>query len=255
MPEPVKLPSSRTAARAVAVPKDKARDGGGPSKSAPPSPPPSPPEKKDTALEKGSAEEKACFLNADGEAVELFVDGPYGTASEEVFGYEVLVLVGAGIGVTPFASILKTLALQAQQGRLETPLKKVAFYWICRDDKEFESFRDLLVGIVTNQALAGIFELNTYITGEVDLKKIVEEKKLYAYNQFAGKPEWNRIGKALRETYPNSDVGVFLCGPGAIGDQLNAMCTKFNPPKRDLLQAAKTGGKRAPRFFFHKENF
>uniref|UniRef100_A0A8D0NDG9 FAD-binding FR-type domain-containing protein n=1 Tax=Sus scrofa TaxID=9823 RepID=A0A8D0NDG9_PIG len=37
------------------------------------------------------------------------VDGPFGTVSEDVFQYEVAMLVGAGIGVTPFASILKSI--------------------------------------------------------------------------------------------------------------------------------------------------
>lgn len=37
------------------------------------------------------------------------IDGPFGTASEDVFRYQVVVLVGAGIGVTPFASILKSV--------------------------------------------------------------------------------------------------------------------------------------------------
>lgn len=37
------------------------------------------------------------------------VDGPFGTVSKDVFHYEVAVLVGAGIGVTPFASILKSI--------------------------------------------------------------------------------------------------------------------------------------------------
>lgn len=35
------------------------------------------------------------------------IDGPYGAPAEDVFKSEVAVLVGAGIGVTPFASILK----------------------------------------------------------------------------------------------------------------------------------------------------
>ena len=35
------------------------------------------------------------------------VDGPFGTASEDIYTYEVAILAGAGIGVTPFASILK----------------------------------------------------------------------------------------------------------------------------------------------------
>jgi len=39
----------------------------------------------------------------------LRIDGPYGAPAEDVFDNEVAVLVGTGIGVTPFASILKTI--------------------------------------------------------------------------------------------------------------------------------------------------
>lgn len=34
----------------------------------------------------------------------LMVDGPFGSASEDFLNYETVLLVGAGIGVTPFAS-------------------------------------------------------------------------------------------------------------------------------------------------------
>jgi len=34
----------------------------------------------------------------------VMVDGPFGTSSEEFLDYETILLVGAGIGVTPFAS-------------------------------------------------------------------------------------------------------------------------------------------------------
>ena len=37
------------------------------------------------------------------------VDGPFGTASIDIFKYQAAVCVGAGIGVTPFASILKSI--------------------------------------------------------------------------------------------------------------------------------------------------
>lgn len=46
-----------------------------------------------------------CLLSS----ARIEVDGPFGTVSEDVFQYEVAVLVGAGIGVTPFASILKSI--------------------------------------------------------------------------------------------------------------------------------------------------
>jgi NADPH oxidase 2 len=34
----------------------------------------------------------------------VMVDGPFGSASEDFLNYETVLLVGAGIGVTPFAS-------------------------------------------------------------------------------------------------------------------------------------------------------
>ena len=39
----------------------------------------------------------------------MAVDGPFGTASIDIFKYEIGLCVGAGIGVTPFASILKSI--------------------------------------------------------------------------------------------------------------------------------------------------
>ena len=39
----------------------------------------------------------------------VMVDGPFGSASEDFLNYEAVLLVGAGIGVTPFASILKSI--------------------------------------------------------------------------------------------------------------------------------------------------
>jgi len=34
----------------------------------------------------------------------IMVDGPFGSASEDLLKYETVLLIGAGIGVTPFAS-------------------------------------------------------------------------------------------------------------------------------------------------------
>lgn len=39
----------------------------------------------------------------------VMIDGPFGSSSEDFYKYEVALLVGAGIGVTPFASILKSI--------------------------------------------------------------------------------------------------------------------------------------------------
>jgi hypothetical protein len=41
--------------------------------------------------------------------IKVFVDGPFGTSSRRIFDSEHAVLISAGIGVTPFASILQSL--------------------------------------------------------------------------------------------------------------------------------------------------
>lgn len=39
----------------------------------------------------------------------LYVDGPYGAPAQDYLKYDVLLLVGLGIGATPFISILKDM--------------------------------------------------------------------------------------------------------------------------------------------------
>lgn len=37
----------------------------------------------------------------------IYIDGPYGAASQDYIKYDVVILIGLGIGATPFISILK----------------------------------------------------------------------------------------------------------------------------------------------------
>lgn len=48
--------------------------------------------------------------------IQLYLDGPFGEGHQDWYKYEVSVLVGGGIGVTPFASILKDLVNTTQSG-------------------------------------------------------------------------------------------------------------------------------------------
>lgn len=104
-----------------------------------------------------------------------------------------------------------------------------------------------------------MFDLNTYLTGELNLKSISASEK---YHQFAGRPNWSRIGKKIGDEYPDDDVGVFLCGPAAIGTQLAAMCKTMNPVAVDTRSSvadrrtSQLSVQKKPRkFVFHRENF
>ena len=41
--------------------------------------------------------------------LEMYVDGPFGAPSSDIFRAEHAVLIGTGIGITPFASILQSI--------------------------------------------------------------------------------------------------------------------------------------------------
>jgi predicted ferric reductase len=64
----------------------------------------------------------------------LYVDGPFGEGHQDWYRYEVSVLVGGGIGVTPFASILKDIA---HKGTLKSTFS-------CKKVSEFTNMPEVL---------------------------------------------------------------------------------------------------------------
>ncbi|KAJ6537665.1 NADPH oxidase [Mycena capillaripes] len=184
----------------------------------------------------------------------IMVDGPFGTCSEEFLNFETVLLVGAGIGVTPFASILKTIWYRMNNfsGAKPTRLSKVYFTWVIRDFGTAEWFHSLLHAIEVQDTQNRI-EINIYLTQRIkedDMNNIIvhdvgAEKdaitSLRAPTHF-GRPNWDKIFTAIAQKHPESDVGVFFCGPTAIATALHENCNKYSDPE-------------STRFFFGKENF
>jgi predicted ferric reductase len=98
----------------------------------------------------------------------VMVDGPFGSASEDFLKYETVLLVGAGIGVTPFASILKSIWYRMNNfgSAKPTRLSKVYFTWVIRDFGTAEWFHSLLHAIEEQDTLNRI-EINIYLTAKL----------------------------------------------------------------------------------------
>ncbi|KAK4056217.1 hypothetical protein OIO90_002658 [Microbotryomycetes sp. JL221] len=182
----------------------------------------------------------------------VMVDGPFGSVSEDVFDYEVSVLVGAGIGVTPFASVLKAVWHNFQNARMGPDiLRKVYLFWICRDYKAFEWFQSLLAAIEADDSI----EIHMYMTGRVQLDEAVNivthdigsevdaVTKLRSPMHY-GRPDWPSVFAKLVETHPATQVGVFFCGPEPLGRVLRKHCNEFSAAQDDDTQ-----------FVYGKENF
>ncbi|PVD19736.1 hypothetical protein C0Q70_20227 [Pomacea canaliculata] len=73
----------------------------------------------------------------------LYLDGPFGEGHQDWYTFEVSVLVGGGIGVTPFASILKDIAFKSRTGA-SISCQKVYFMWVTRTQKSFEWMTDVI---------------------------------------------------------------------------------------------------------------
>ncbi|CAK7209832.1 hypothetical protein SCUCBS95973_000575 [Sporothrix curviconia] len=170
----------------------------------------------------------------------VYVDGPFGSASEDVFKYEISVLVGAGIGVTPFASILKSIWYRMNYPQSKTRLSKVYFVWICRDFGSFEWFRSLLLAIEA-QDVDNRIEIHTYLTAKIKIDDATNimindanaDKDaitgLRAPTNF-GRPNWDMIFRGIRKLHTPAEAGVFFCGPKGLGSTLHIFCNKYSEP-------------------------
>ncbi|ORY26889.1 NADPH oxidase [Naematelia encephala] len=185
----------------------------------------------------------------------IMVDGPFGSASEDFSKFETVLLVGAGIGVTPFASILKSIWYRMNnfgQHQKPTRLSKVYFVWVIRDFGSAEWFHSLLQAVEAED-LEGRIEIHIYLTAKIDEDKmnniLVQDvgadmdtiTKLRAPTHF-GRPNWDRVFDSIANKHPETDCGVFFCGPPVLSRQLHQMSNKYTSPM-------------GCRFFFGKENF
>ncbi|KAI3324810.1 cytochrome b-245 heavy chain subunit beta [Xylariaceae sp. AK1471] len=203
----------------------------------------------------------------------LRIDGPYGAPAEDVFDNEIAVLIGTGIGVTPWASILKNIWHLRNGPNPPTRLRRVEFIWVCKDTGSFEWFQTLLSSLESQSTEAAripgsngieFLKIHTFLTQKLDIdttQNIVLNSvgsdidpltELKARTNF-GRPNFANIFEAMRNgildrTYINglegsmqTTVGVYFCGPSAAA--------------RDIKKATKTATCREVRFRFWKEHF
>ncbi|VVA93558.1 unnamed protein product [Arabis nemorensis] len=126
----------------------------------------------------------------------LLIDGPYGAPAQDYRKYDVLLLVGLGIGATPFISILKDLLnnivkMEEQADSIldfsrssehstgsnsdntnnnNTPRRKrilkttnAYFYWVTREQGSFDWFKGVM-NEVAELDQRGVIEMHNYLT-------------------------------------------------------------------------------------------
>lgn len=176
----------------------------------------------------------------------LLIDGPYGAPAQDYKEYEVLLLVGLGIGATPLISIVKDVLTNIKQQketedhqgnmvenngdnkdnkRKSFVTKRAYFYWITREQGSFEWFRGVMDEVAENDK-DGVIELHNYCTsvyeeGDARSALITMLQSLnHAKNgvdivsgtrvktHFA-RPNWRNVFKHVAVKHTNQRVGKF----------------------------------------------
>ncbi|TFK30340.1 NADPH oxidase isoform 1 [Coprinopsis marcescibilis] len=191
------------------------------------------------------------------------VDGPYGAPAEDVFNSEVAVLVGAGIGVTPFASILKHIWYRQKKGTLGS-LRRVEFFWVCRDSPSFGWFQSLLQEVESAQADPNFLRINIYLTQKInedmlwniavnDAGAEYDPLTLLRSRTMFGRPDWNSIYAGIRGAI---EGGQYL--PGVSAQLKTKVATYFCGPSvlaKAIKEAAVKNSNASVDFSFAKEHF
>ncbi|XP_067143803.1 dual oxidase-like isoform X2 [Centruroides vittatus] len=191
----------------------------------------------------------------------LRLEGPYGGGNQDWYKFEVAIMIGGGIGVTPYASILNDLVFGTSTNKYSgVACKKVYFLWICPSHRHFEWFIDALRD-VERRDVTGVLEIHIFITQffhKFDLRTtmlyICENhfQRISNRSMFTGLKAINHFGRPDMTSFLNfvqqrhlyvSKIGVFSCGPSSLTKSISRACETVN--KRRKL----------PYFIHHYENF
>ncbi|THU70347.1 hypothetical protein C4D60_Mb08t24030 [Musa balbisiana] len=211
---------------------------------------------KATFNELGSLEQKSL--------PRLFVDGPYGAPAQDFRNYDVLLLVGLGIGATPFISILRDLLNNI---KLADELMELAME-TSRSEVSSNSFSISTTSSSTKKRSYrtssahfywGIIEMHNYLTSVYEERdaRTTLLKMVQALNHakhgvdivsgtrvrthFA-RPNWKEVFTKLASKHPGATVGVFYCGTPTLAKELRKLSHEMSH-------------RTSTRFHFHKEYF
>ena len=174
------------------------------------------------------------------------LEGPFGGGNQDWYKFEIAVMIGAGIGITPYASILNDLVYGTSTNKFSgVACRKVYFLWICPSHRNYEWFIEVLRE-VEEKDITNVLDIHIFITQffhKYDLRTTMlyicenhfqrlSQKSLFtglkAANHF-GRPDLVSFLRYVQKSHSYvSKIGVFSCGPRSVTRASEAACESVN---------------------------
>ncbi|KAL9248121.1 hypothetical protein vseg_021479 [Gypsophila vaccaria] len=207
----------------------------------------------------------------------LKIAGPYGAPAQDYKNYDVLLLVGLGIGATPLISIVKDVLyhIKRQKENIENggsnsnnnnnnskakpfAVQRVYFNWVTREQGSFDWFKTVMNEVAEvdhdhviemhnycssvhkeGDARSALFSLLQSLQDAKDGVDIVSGTRVKTH---FGRANWEAVFNHVARKNPNKTVGVFYCGAPGLIKSLKNLSRVFSR-------------NTSTKFDFHKENF
>lgn len=139
----------------------------------------------------------------------VYFDGPLGSPNSSMHDHKHVVLVGQGIGATPYVSLLKYLLDKP----ITNKIKEVDFFWVGQDENIFKWAEDTTKRTFSINPLRGRLE-----------KEMADQGVKVNIYQLTGKVDWMEQFSKIDKTI--SPV-VYVCGTWALAEQIGTACDKY----------------------------
>ena len=206
------------------------------------------------------------------------LDGPFGSPCQSYLNYSVIVMIGAGIGITPFSSILRdqvyalrdNICMNCNMMNYDKynpytgechSLEKLYFHWITGTQSSLGWFANCM-NQVTELDTEKKIEIHNHLTqvGSTSSKEAMIVKifqtlmhEMTDWDMISGlsttnrthfgRPNWDKTFQRMVQDHSNQTVGVFFCGPKALEIEIRGACAAYSVNKRSV------------KFEFHAELF
>ena len=181
------------------------------------------------------------YSNINSSELSIRIDGPYGSTSDSITNNQNIIIVGAGNGISKFASMLQDLAIRNKNRQKEFNVKNIYFIWLSEENYYLEWFKKLLFDLKNSYEMDR-FKYHIYFVEKKasmlpqnmmyiskDLYKNGLDVNLVTYskdNISTGVPDWREKLSSIKTEFGKEDISLFYSGPKKYLKEIKMGCIK-----------------------------